>query len=55
MVPRTVFWGMRIRGTDLSDVEPFRLAIEAITGKIIPPGNLAIAAAGVRVEGDDQF
>ena len=55
VVPRTVFWGMRIRGTDLSDVEPFRLAIEAITGKIIPPGNLAIAAAGVRVEGDDQF
>ena len=30
VVPHTMFWGMRIRGTDLSDVEPFRLAAEAL-------------------------
>ena len=26
VVPHTMFWGLRIRGTDLSKVEPFRLA-----------------------------
>ena len=46
---------MRIRGTDLSDIEPFQLAAEAVADKVIPPRNLTIAAAGVRVEGDDQF
>jgi CDP-diacylglycerol pyrophosphatase len=55
LVPHTVFWGMRIKGTDLSDIEPFRLAAEAIADKHIPLRNLMIAAAGVHVEGDDQF
>ena len=50
-----MFWGMRIRGTDLSDIEPFQLAAEAIADKVISPTYLTIAAAGVRVEGDDQF
>ena len=55
VVPHTVLWGMRIKGTDLSDLEPFRLAAEAIADKHIPLRNLTIAAAGLRVEGDDQF
>jgi CDP-diacylglycerol pyrophosphatase len=55
VVPDSMFWGMRIRGTDLSDIEPFRLAAEAIADKVISPRYLTIAAAGVRVEGDDQF
>jgi CDP-diacylglycerol pyrophosphatase len=55
IVPHTVFWGMRIRGTNLSDIEPFRLTAEALTDKMIPLRNLTIAAAGVRVKGDDQF
>ena len=55
VVPDSMFWGMRKRGTDLSDIEPFRLAAEAVAAKVIPPRNLTIAAAGVRVEGDDQF
>src|SRR5277367_50669 len=54
VVPNTVFWGMRIRGADLSDFEPFRLAAESITDKVIPLRYLTIAAAGVRVEADDQ-
>jgi CDP-diacylglycerol pyrophosphatase len=54
-VPNTVFWGMRIRGADLSDFEPFRLAAESTTDKVIPLKYLTIAAAGVRVEADDQF
>ena len=37
------------------DIEPFRLAAEALTDKIIPLRNLTIAAAGVRVKGDDQL
>src|SRR5277367_2236598 len=55
VVPDSMFWGMRIRGTDLSDIEPFQLAAEAIADKVISPRYLTIAAAGVRVEGDDQF
>jgi CDP-diacylglycerol pyrophosphatase len=55
VVPHTVFWGMRIRGADLSDFEPFRLAAESTTDKVIPLKYLTIAAAGVRVEADDQF
>jgi CDP-diacylglycerol pyrophosphatase len=55
VVPHTMFWGMRIRGADLSDFEPFRLAVEAFADKVRHRGDLTIAAAGVRIEGDDQF
>ena len=55
VVPHTMFWGMRITATDLSGIEPLRLAADAIAGKTIRRGDLTIAAAAVRVEGDDQF
>ena len=55
VVPDTMFWGMRVRGKDSSGIEPFRLAAEAIADKIIPQGEMTIAVAGVRVEGNDQF
>jgi CDP-diacylglycerol pyrophosphatase/Domain of unknown function (DUF309) len=55
VVPHTMFWGLRIRGTDLSNVEPFRLAAEAFAGKAKGSGDLTIAVAGVRVESDDEF
>jgi CDP-diacylglycerol pyrophosphatase len=54
VVPHVMFWGMRIRGTDLSDIKPFPLAAEAFGDKVRDRGNLTIAAAGVRVEGDDH-
>ena len=38
VVPHAMFWGMRIRGTDLSDIEPFSLAAEAIADKVSPRG-----------------
>jgi CDP-diacylglycerol pyrophosphatase len=55
VVPHTMFWGLRVRGTDLSNVEPFRLAAEALAGKTKGPGDLTIVVAGVRVESDDEF
>jgi CDP-diacylglycerol pyrophosphatase len=55
VVPRAMFWGMRIRGTDLSDIRPFSLAAEAFGDKIGHRGDLTIAAAALRVEGDDEF
>jgi CDP-diacylglycerol pyrophosphatase len=55
VIPHTMFWGTRIAGTDLSDVEPFRLAAEALADKAGRRGDLMIAVAGVRVEGDDDF
>ena len=47
--------GSPVHAPWLSDIEPFRLAAEALTDKIIPLRNLTIAAAGVRVKGDDQL
>jgi CDP-diacylglycerol pyrophosphatase len=55
VVPHLMFWGMRIRGTDLSDIEPFRLAAAALADEVRDRRDLTIAAAGVRVEGEDQF
>jgi CDP-diacylglycerol pyrophosphatase len=55
VVPHTMFWGLRIRGTDLSEVQPFRLAADFFAGKAKRPGDLTIAVAGVRVGSDDEF
>jgi CDP-diacylglycerol pyrophosphatase len=55
VVPHTMFWGYRIRGTDLANVNPFRLAAEAVAGKTKDPGDLTVVVAGVRVDSDDQF
>jgi CDP-diacylglycerol pyrophosphatase len=55
VVPHTMFWGTRIGGTDLSDVQPFRLAAAALADKAGRRGDLTIVVAGVRVEGDDDF
>ncbi len=53
VVPHQVFWATRIR--ELSDVEPFPLAVEALADKVRDRGQLMVAVAGVRVEGEDQF
>ena|SRR5277367_539464 len=45
VVPHTMFWGMRITATDLSDIEPLRLAADAIAGKTMRRGDLTIAAS----------
>jgi CDP-diacylglycerol pyrophosphatase len=55
VVPHMTFWATRIRGTDLSDAEPFRLAAEALADKASSRSDLTIAVAGVRVETDDEF
>jgi CDP-diacylglycerol pyrophosphatase len=55
VIPNTSFWGLRILGTDLSNVNPFRLAAEALAGKTKGPGELTIAVVGVRVDSDDEF
>jgi CDP-diacylglycerol pyrophosphatase len=55
VVPHQMFWGTRILGADLSNVEPFRLAAEALADKVRKRGILMIMVAGVRVEGDNEF
>ena len=55
VVPHTMFWGLRIRGAELANVNPFRLADAALAGKARRPGDLTVGVAGVRVEGDDEF
>ena len=55
VVPHTMFWGYRIPGTELANVNPFRLAAEELGRKANGPGDLTIVVVGVRVEGDDQF
>ena len=55
VVPHTMFWAYRVGGADLANVNPFRLAAEALAGKTAGPGDLTIAVAGVRVDSDDEF
>jgi CDP-diacylglycerol pyrophosphatase len=55
LVPHTMFWGYRIAGTELANVNPFRLAAEELGGKANGPGDLTIVVVGARVENDDQF
>ena len=55
VVPHTMFWAYRIPGTDLANVNPFRLAAEAVAGKTKDLGDLTVVVTGVTVEGDDQF
>jgi CDP-diacylglycerol pyrophosphatase len=55
VVPHTMFWGYRIGGTELANVNPFRLAAEELGSKANGPGDLTIVVVGARVEDDDQF
>ncbi len=55
VVPHTMFWAYRIPGTDLANVNPFRLASEELGGKAGAPGDLTVVVVGARVDGDDQF
>jgi CDP-diacylglycerol pyrophosphatase len=55
VVPHTMFWGYRIPGTELANVNPFRLAAEELGEKANGPGDLTVVVVGVRVEDDDQF
>jgi CDP-diacylglycerol pyrophosphatase len=55
VVPHTMFWAYRIPGTELANVNPFRLAAEELHSKANGPGDLAVGVAGVRVDNDDQF
>jgi len=55
VIPHSAFWGMRVRGTDLAGVEPFRLAAAALGDGVRNRAVLTIMVAGARVEGDDEF
>ena len=55
VVPHIVFWGMRVRGSDLAEVDPFRLVAERFADKVRDMGNLTIMVAAVRVGGEDGF
>jgi CDP-diacylglycerol pyrophosphatase len=55
VVPHSAFWATRVEGTDLSQVEPFRLAAEGLADKVANRSEMMIVAAGDRVEGQDGF
>jgi CDP-diacylglycerol pyrophosphatase len=55
VVPHTMFWAYRIPGTELANVNPFRLAAEELGDKTNGPGDLTVVVVGVRVDSDDQF
>jgi CDP-diacylglycerol pyrophosphatase len=55
VIPHQVFWGMRLRSRDLTDVEPFRIVFDRF-GKAIPnPADLTIIVAGAPAADDDGF
>jgi CDP-diacylglycerol pyrophosphatase len=51
----SVFWATRVEGDDLSEVEPFRLAVAALADKIKDRSELTIVTTGARVEDKDGF
>jgi CDP-diacylglycerol pyrophosphatase len=53
--PHQTFWGWRVGGTDLAEVNPFRLAGEALADKVGDLRKATIMVAGVRVAGEDGF
>ena len=55
VVPHIVFWGMRVPGMDLADVEPFRLVAKAFADKARDEGRLTIVVTAVHVQGEDGF
>lgn len=55
IVPHIVFWGMRVRGTDLAEVDPFRLVAKEFADKVSDLGKVTIMVAALRVEGEDEF
>ena len=55
VVPHSAFWATRVEGTDLSRVEPFRLAADALADKVSNRRELTVAAAGARVDDKDGF
>jgi CDP-diacylglycerol pyrophosphatase len=55
IVHHRTFWGTRVDGTDLSDVDPFRLAIGALADKVTDLRKAMIMVAGIRVAGDEGF
>jgi CDP-diacylglycerol pyrophosphatase len=55
ILPHQTFWGTRVGGTDLADVDPFRLAVAALSDKVGDLRKAMIVVAGVRVAGEDGF
>jgi CDP-diacylglycerol pyrophosphatase len=55
IVRHRTFWGTRVDGTDLADVDPFRLAVGALADKVTDLRKAMIMVAGVRVAGEDGF
>jgi CDP-diacylglycerol pyrophosphatase len=55
IVPHIAFWGTRVAKSTLDGVEPFRMAAEALSGRVTERGKLTLMVAGVRVSGADQF
>ena len=55
IVPHSMFWAMRIRGTDLATVQPFALAADYFDGRVRNRGDIMLAVVPVQAAGDDDF
>ena len=55
IIPHSMFWAMRIRGTDLATVQPFALAADYFGDRVRNRAEIMIAVVPVRVAGDDDF
>jgi CDP-diacylglycerol pyrophosphatase len=55
VIPHIVFWGTRVQGTDLRDIEPFRLVADAFADKVHDERRMMIMVAAVQVGGQDGF
>ena len=55
IVPHQMFWGLRIKGSDLAGAQPFRLVADYFSDKVRNRADIMVVVAGLRVAGDDEF
>jgi CDP-diacylglycerol pyrophosphatase len=55
IIPHSMFWAMRIGGSDLASVQPFALAADYFGDRLRTRADLMVAVVPVRAAGDDDF
>jgi CDP-diacylglycerol pyrophosphatase len=55
VLPRQVFYGVRVKGSDLEQLNPFRIVAHGFVGATENPGGLMVMVAGARVKDEDDF
>ncbi len=55
VLPRQVYYGVRVKDSDLEQLNPFRIAAHGFVGAAENPGGLMVMVVGARVKAEDDF